>query len=747
MQAQLQQAQRLENLGQLAGGVAHDFNNLLAVILNYTTFVSETLTAATGSDWAEGREAALGDLEQVKLAAERAARLTRQLLAFARREVIRPQVLDIDEVITAVEEMLRRTLGEHVELLTSLGADLWPVLADPGQLEQVLVNLAVNARDAMPGGGTLMIDTGNITVDADTIAGGSKARHGRNVRLRVSDSGTGMTPEVAEHAFEPFFTTKGEGAGTGLGLATVYGIIAQAGGSVRIYSEPSTGTTFTITLPVTTEVALPKAEPAPYQRSPRGETVLVVEDEVALREVTKRIFARNGYKVITATNGPEALDVASNHPGEIHLLVTDVVMPQMLGKEVAEKMRVIKPGIEVLFMSGYAQPVLASQGRLDPDVMLVEKPFSEAELMAKAGAVLNGNFRGFETVGGPAGLQDVVPGVRLGRDLGALGRDTAQPARLEVLERLDQLVPGVHHERPVRRHRLTDRLPAEDQDVQLVAGPLLGRRGVHGQRVTRAEHRELPGPDRTVVRADRAGAAEHVDQRVEVAAPGQAQLGAGLQGHVQQADGRVGDARAGVPGQVTGDDPDQRAAVRRRQQRHLLGPDVLVARGRHLEAPGQVHPQLEAVEQPAAHHQLLGGLLDVQDPAAGGHPLGVAVGDQAAAAVGVLVAEHAVDDVRDGLEPAVRVPRRALGLTRRVLHLAHLVHVDEGVQLPQVHAGERAADREALTLEPGRRGRHRHDRPLGRGGGVGLGDAGQDQNVRDGHRWHDISSVKPSRPA
>src|SRR5580692_1529378 len=197
MQVQLQQAQRLENLGQLAGGVAHDFNNLLAVILNYTTFVSETLTAANGSDWAEGRDAALGDLEQVKLAAERAARLTRQLLAFARREVVRPQVLDIDEVITAVEEMLRRTLGEHVELRTSLGPDLWPVLADPGQLEQVLVNLAVNARDAMPGGGTLTIDTGNITVDADMIAGGSKARPGRNVRLRVSDTGVGMSAEVA----------------------------------------------------------------------------------------------------------------------------------------------------------------------------------------------------------------------------------------------------------------------------------------------------------------------------------------------------------------------------------------------------------------------------------------------------------------------------------------------------------------------------------------------------------------------
>jgi signal transduction histidine kinase/CheY-like chemotaxis protein len=743
MQAQLQQAQRLENLGQLAGGVAHDFNNLLAVILNYTAFVSEALTAATGPDWAVHRGAALGDLEQVKLAAERAARLTRQLLAFARREVVRPQVLDIDEVIIAVEEMLRRTLGEHVELIISLGANLWPILADPGQLEQVLVNLAVNARDAMPSGGTLVIDTGNITVDADTIAGGSKARHGRNVRLRVSDSGTGMPAEVVEHAFEPFFTTKGDGAGTGLGLATVYGIIAQAGGSVRIYSEPGTGTTFTITLPVTTEAAAPKAEPVPYHRSPKGETVLVVEDEAALREVTKRIFVRNGYKVITAANGPDALAVAANHPGEIHLLVTDVVMPHMLGKVVAERMRVIKPEIEVLFMSGYAQPALASQGRLEPNVALVEKPFSEAELMAKAGAVLNGNFRGFETVPGTGQLQDVVPGVRLGRDLAALGRDTAQPARLEVLERLDQLVPGVHHERPVRRHRLTDRLPAEDQDVQLVAGSLLGPRGVHGQRVTRAEHRELPGPDRTVVRADRAGATEHVDQRVEVAAPGQVQLGAGLQGHVQQADGRVGDAGAGVPGQVARDDPDQRAAVGRGQQRHLLGPDVLVARGRHLEAPGQVDPQLEAVEQPAAHDQFLGGLLDVQDPAARGHPLGVAVGDQAAAAVGVLVAEHAVDDVRDGLEPAVRVPRRALGLAGRVLHLAHLVHVDERVEVGEVDAGECAPDGEALALEAARRGRDGTDGPLGLV--AHLPDTGQRGDVVDGDCWHGVLP-RVSRP-
>jgi PAS domain S-box-containing protein len=397
------QAQRLESLGQLAGGVAHDFNNLLAVILNYVSFVSEEVAAAAamaGPGPADHLEAASADLVEIKKAAERAAGLTHQLLVFARRDVIRPQVLDLDTVITAIEEMLRRTIGEHVELVTSLAGDLWPVLADPGQLDQVLVNLAVNARDAMPAGGTLTIDTSNTIVDADAIAGGSQARAGRNVRLRVSDNGSGMPAEVAQHAFEPFFTTKPDGGGTGLGLATVYGILAQADGNIWIYSESGAGTTFTITLPATAESVAPVAEPMPYRRTPKGETVLVVEDEVALREVTRRIFTRNGYQVITAASGPEALGIAAGHPGEIHLLVTDVVMPHMLGKEVAEKMRLIRPEIEVVFMSGYARPVLASQGRLDPGVALVEKPFSEADLLTVAGQVLNGHFQGFTTIQG-----------------------------------------------------------------------------------------------------------------------------------------------------------------------------------------------------------------------------------------------------------------------------------------------------------------------------------------------------------
>jgi PAS domain S-box-containing protein len=400
LHAQLQQAQRLEVLGQLAGGVAHDFNNLLGVILNYASFVSEELTYETESalDWERRRKVAQRDVEQIQRAAERATALTHQLLAFARREVVQPRVLNLNDGVREVEELLRRTLGEDMELVTSLPGDLWPILADPGQIEQVLVNLAINARDAMPGGGTLRIDTANVVVDADSVAGGSPARPGRHVRLRVSDTGTGMSADVISHAFEPFFTTKGEGSGTGLGLATVYGIVTQAEATIDINSEPGAGTTLTIMLPVTEEAAVTIEDPATYQRTPQGETVLVVEDQEALREVTERIFTRNGYLVITAANGPEALAVAASHEGEIHLLVTDVVMPKMLGKEVAERIRQFRPDIEVLYMSGYAQPVLASQGRLEPGMALVDKPFSEADLLAKAAQVLNGHFRGFQTV-------------------------------------------------------------------------------------------------------------------------------------------------------------------------------------------------------------------------------------------------------------------------------------------------------------------------------------------------------------
>jgi hypothetical protein len=393
LQAQLNQGQRLEVLGQLAGGIAHDFNNLLAVILNYATFVVDDL-AERGPELAQTSR----DVGQIQRAAERAADLTQQLLAFARREIVQFQVIDVNHVITEVEELLCRTLGDEIVLRTDLTPDLWPVLGDAGQFEQVLVNLAVNARDAMSGGGALTIDTANVIVDAgDEVL----LRGGRHIRLRVTDTGTGMAPAVIERAFEPFFTTKGEGAGTGLGLSTVYGAVAQAEGSITISSAPGIGTTFTILVPATDEIATESEAALPYEPIPTGETVLIVEDQEALREVTERIFTRSGYRVITAANGDQAITLAAQYDGAIHLLLTDVVMPNMLGKEVAEKILLLKPDVEVLFMSGYAQPVLASQGRLDRDVNLIEKPFTAASIIEKAGRILSGRFDAVPPVDGP----------------------------------------------------------------------------------------------------------------------------------------------------------------------------------------------------------------------------------------------------------------------------------------------------------------------------------------------------------
>ncbi|HVQ93948.1 MAG TPA: ATP-binding protein [Mycobacteriales bacterium] len=386
LEAQLGQSQRLESLGQLAGGVAHDFNNLLAVILNYSAFVEEELAAAiAGPDAdAERWELAHADVEQIRRAAERATALTHQLLAFGRREIVRPRVVDLNDIVVDIENLLRRTLGEHVQLHTALAPRLCPVLADPGQIEQVLVNLAVNARDAMPAGGTLTIDTANVAVDDDYAAQHVGVQPGPHVLLRVSDSGTGMPRDVIDRAFDPFFTTKPKGAGTGLGLATVYGIINQAGGSTRIYSEPGLGTTITALLPVTTAVPEP-ARPvvAPARRPPGRQTVLVVEDEEAIREVTRRILTRNGYEVLTAATGAAAVELAERTDRDIHLLLTDVIMPAMLGREVAERVRAHRPHVQVLFMSGYAHPVLTSQGILDPGVVLVDKPFSEAGLITR----------------------------------------------------------------------------------------------------------------------------------------------------------------------------------------------------------------------------------------------------------------------------------------------------------------------------------------------------------------------------
>jgi PAS domain S-box-containing protein len=389
LRAQLEQAQRLEGLGQLAGGVAHDFNNLIAVILNYAEFVGEEINSAAAGENADTRwKAVSDDIGQIRQAAERAAGLTRQLLSFARREVIQPQVVDLNDLLENMVSILRRTLGADLELITNLGADLPPILADPGQMDQVILNLAVNARDAMPDGGSLTITTDSLQVDRAYAAEWSSVLPGNYIRVTITDTGTGMPPEVIKHAFEPFYTTKSKGEGSGLGLATVYGAVTQAEGHVRIQSEPDNGTTFTILLPVTTESADAAAQTPPSRRTAGRLTVLIVEDEEALREVTRRLLTRQGYTVITAANGAEAISAANSYQGRIDLLLTDVIMPHMLGKEAAQKIQQTRPDIRVLYMSGYAQPILSSQGRLDPDVTLLDKPFTERELLAKVNAVL-----------------------------------------------------------------------------------------------------------------------------------------------------------------------------------------------------------------------------------------------------------------------------------------------------------------------------------------------------------------------
>jgi PAS domain S-box-containing protein len=388
LRAQMEQARRLEGLGRLAGGVAHDFNNLIAVILNYAEFVGEEIDAAAQYDARPQWTAASQDIGQIRRAAERAAGLTRQLLSFARREVIQPQVVDLNDLLDNMAGVLRRTLGANLGLVTNLAAGLPPILVDPGQLDQVILNLAVNARDAMPDDGTLTITTDSLQVDRAYAAEWSSVLPGHYVRITIADTGSGMPAEVIKHAFEPFYTTKNKGEGSGLGLATVYGAVTQAEGHVRIESESHRGTTFTILLPVTTQPATEAVQTARSRDSSHGLTALIVEDEDALREVTRRLLTRHGYTVITATDGVDAITVAAGYEGTIDLLLTDVIMPQMLGKEAAEKIQQDRPGIRVLYMSGYAQPILASQGRLDPDVTLLDKPFTERELLDKVNEVL-----------------------------------------------------------------------------------------------------------------------------------------------------------------------------------------------------------------------------------------------------------------------------------------------------------------------------------------------------------------------
>jgi PAS domain S-box-containing protein len=391
LEAQLHQSHRLESLGQLAGGVAHDFNNLLAVILNYASLVAEELSSAAATPAGTHWEGPLKDVEQIQLAAERGSLLTHQLLSFARREVVQARALSLNGAITRMEQILRRTIGEQIELVMSLAPTLPMVVADPGQIEQIVLNLAINARDAMPAGGTLSIGTSTreITGDQGSVTG---VPAGIYACLRVGDTGVGMSAEVRDRAFEPFFTTKPRGEGSGLGLATVYGIVSQSGGSTRIDSDEGVGTSITVLLPAAEQDARREEFKAHADRLKPlvgTETILIVDDEEALREVTRRILTRNGYTVVTASSGAQAMEIAASHDGPIDLLLTDVIMPAMQGPAVANEMRQLRPGIGVLFMSGHAQPVLESEAVLGTEFLLVEKPFDQAILLESVRKVLD----------------------------------------------------------------------------------------------------------------------------------------------------------------------------------------------------------------------------------------------------------------------------------------------------------------------------------------------------------------------
>jgi PAS domain S-box-containing protein len=383
IERRLQQSQRLESLGQLVGGVAHDFNNLLNVIQGYADFTAEQVQPLARAD--ARLEPVLDDIEQVRVAAQQAIRLTRQLLTFARHDVTRPEIIDLNDAVKGAGQLLRRTLGEHIDLDIAAEPALWRVKADRGQVEQVLVNLAVNARDAMPAGGRLTIDTANTEVDAAYATGRPELKPGRYARLRVSDTGTGMDRATADRVFEPFFSTKPKGRGTGLGLATVYGVVTGAGGSIEVYSEIGLGTTVSVLLPATEEDASAPVAPVFPVADHRGhgETILLVEDEESLRELTSRILLRNGYQVRPVARGSEAVRLAGDPAQVIDLLLTDVVMPEMMGNEVAERIDVIRPGVPALFMSGYAQPILDTHGVPSPRFDIVEKPFTEAALLSR----------------------------------------------------------------------------------------------------------------------------------------------------------------------------------------------------------------------------------------------------------------------------------------------------------------------------------------------------------------------------
>jgi PAS domain S-box-containing protein len=390
---QLHQAQRLESIGQLVSGIAHDFNNLLAGIMNYAALVSNglaELTARYGFGTDESAVTLAQDVTEITNVAIRGAQLTRQLLIFSHRDVVNPEVLDLNATVADLEKLLRRTIGEAIVLTTELASDLPRTRVDRGQIEQVLMNLAVNARDAMAAsGGSLRIATTSFDAD-DAYASQHHISPGRYVRITVSDTGSGMPAEVAAWAFEPFFTTKARGEGSGLGLATVYGIATQAGGDVVLYSVPEIGTTIRVDLPATQDDITVAPTPPPMRpMTSAGETILLVEDEDIVREPARRLLISRGYRVLAASNADEALRVAAEQSGQIELLLTDVVMPGRSGKDLAAELRALSPATKVVYMSGNTQDVIVHQGIVGPGVNLIEKPFAAENLLRKIREVLD----------------------------------------------------------------------------------------------------------------------------------------------------------------------------------------------------------------------------------------------------------------------------------------------------------------------------------------------------------------------
>ncbi|MDQ4142573.1 MAG: PAS domain S-box protein [Actinomycetota bacterium] len=380
LEQQLRQAQKMEAVGRLAGGIAHDFNNLLFVIQNAARFVLDDLNA---------QDPKSADVKEILESAERASSLVRQLLAFSRKEVVRPRVVDLGGVVRDVEKLLTRTIGEDIRLVTRLSDGLWPTEIDPGHLEQVIMNLAVNARDAMPDGGVLTLETSNVVVDEQAAEELPGLSPGNYVRLNVSDTGCGMSPEVASRVFEPFFTTKPRGSGTGLGLATVYGIIKQAGGFIYVSSELGSGSSFHVYLPATHRpVTEPVAEPDYKTSRSSGETILVVEDEDAVRELVARMLSKEGYKVLHAASGEDALRIFDDCKGLIDLVVTDVIMPQMSGRELLSRMKDCGEDLKVLYMSGHSDQIVGHHGILELSDNYIPKPFTREQLLSKVRGLL-----------------------------------------------------------------------------------------------------------------------------------------------------------------------------------------------------------------------------------------------------------------------------------------------------------------------------------------------------------------------